>query len=274
MTQPVVTQHTRRNSHYYTVSGDPSINDGAELPGITSIVGAVIAKPWLTNWAINETLKAVDLVALEPNSNLLSLTSDAKVLANKNMKSAAEVGTAIHEAITKWLRLKYPPEVPTGQPADLVVDVDLLVAEYIDSLADDIKPQVHIGLASCRRFIEDNLLKSSVIWATEMPVYSPDGFGGTIDCIMSSSKGLTIVDWKSGSTIGADNVLQVAAYALALEYMIPKVQIRAVIVQLNKTGPAGYSAYTINRLPVWQNLFGSAHALWKQIHNFKITGDV
>ena len=260
-----VTRITRRNSHYYKVSGDPQVPENTELPSVTSIIGAVTAKPWLVPWAVRSTLEAVDELLMKPDFNPLSLTIEAKSLANEEMRLGAEIGEATHQAISLWL-------ANTDSPA---------CANYIDSLDETIKTKVLIGLDSCRRFIDDYRTSSGlVVKDVERAVYLPwkpydfIGFGGTIDCVMANSIGrLIVVDWKTGDNIGAAALMQVAAYTMALEYLEPgKFAYNSVIVQLNKES-VGYTAHHITSLTKWRSAFTAAISLWAHIHNFKIANE-
>ena len=116
---PSVERITRRNTHYYKITGDNNLADGIELPGATSIINAVIAKPWLVNWAVSQTIEAVEqlLNVSSAYANPLTFGGDIKTRANSNMHRGALIGEAVHEAISHNIQgivsTSLHPELPT-----------------------------------------------------------------------------------------------------------------------------------------------------------------
>lgn len=245
---------TRRNTHYYKVTGDVNLVDGIELPGATSIINTVIAKPWLTNWAVSQTIQAVEQLVGDPSVTLnpLTLSDEVKLKANRSMRRGAWIGEAVHEAINHNIR-----------------------GIVSTALYPELQVETNIGLASFTLFQDDiRVAQGLSIRDTEVAVYYPAGFGGTIDCILQDSKkNLTICDWKTGEHIGIDAFLQMGAYSLALAYTEPDVKINAIIVQLGIDTPK-YTAYHILNLVKYQELFITALTLYKGIKDFDIKKEV
>lgn len=173
--------------------------DDRRFVSVTSILG-VIDKPALVHWAANMTAQA----AISTQGTWRHMLDEqgeaetAKWLAGarfrtKKRRSAAETGTAVHQAAQEW--------VLTGRRPD--VDDDL--APYLDQLG---------------RWLERH---QPTYEAAELTVFSPTyGFAGTADAILRLDDVPLIIDYKTtdketdgrGQTTApyAEAALQLAAY--------------------------------------------------------------
>ncbi len=94
-------------------------------------------------------------------------------------------------------------------------------------------------------------------------------YAGTIDLLCNYDKELTILDWKTGSSIHDENYLQMSAYAKAVEEMFGTPIKKAILVHLpfEKPNKKGYRLYEINQeeIELYFDKFLSA----KKLHDWK-----
>ncbi len=94
-------------------------------------------------------------------------------------------------------------------------------------------------------------------------------YAGTIDLLCQYDKELTILDWKTGSSIHDENYLQMSAYAKAIEEMFGTPVKKAILVHLpfEKPNKKGYRVYEIGQeeIELYFDKFLSAKKLydWK-----------
>lgn len=185
------------------------------LPGVTTIIGDVMAKPALVPWAVGVTIKYIrehlDMIALEPNQ-LLSLAREESKL-QKDL--AAEIGNAIHDWISKHID-GHEPEMP-----------------------DD--PKVLQGVNSFLDWVIDNKVK--FIWS-ERVVYSKKfGYVGTADILAEVRGEIRLIDIKTGNAIYPEHKMQTAAYTMALREEDKKTKIAGrSIIRISKETEEEYTA--------------------------------
>jgi hypothetical protein len=158
-----------------------------ELPGVTTILNHVLAKPALVGWASRLSAEYVvdhwdELTSMSPSERLKAVRG----ATDRTSSFAMNRGTRIHEL---GEQLVHGIEVEV--PDELVGPVDAY-ARYLDTW--------HV-----------------VPIAVESPVASRRyQYGGTLDLIGTDARGLTFLgDIKTGAGVYSDVALQLAAYRYA-----------------------------------------------------------
>lgn len=173
--------------------------DGKPLTGVTTVLG-VIAKPALIQWAANEAIKyiretqpkpvkiaGVDMV-IYTKDQLSDLLDTARVASTTKRDGMADIGTAVHAWLEKFVKGKNP------------------------------KPNKKL----------DHITKNFVEWAhknqikflkSEVRVFSEKHwFAGTFDLLFEMNGKIYIGDIKTGSGIyGREPFAQMAGYQICLE---------------------------------------------------------
>lgn len=145
--------------------------EGARYPSITTILGAG-EKPWLQEWR----------------------ASLGEEIADKEMKRAADRGTAVHAMIEKMLL--NDPAPTAGHHSAHIADFNMLRFKL--------------------RKINNILTQESALWSDTLRV------AGRVDCIGEYDGKLSIIDFKTstnnkGSHQIQDYYLQTTAYALMFQ---------------------------------------------------------
>jgi hypothetical protein len=167
--------------------------DKVKVPGVTTVI-KMLDKPALVNWAARAV---AEFVADHPDevTGLFSMGRDATVSAlsgahRTKRDLAAAKGTEIHA---------YAEDLINGRPADVPEHLLGYVNGYIRMLeAFDIEP-LHTEVVVAHRGVS---------------------YAGTGDAILRIGRGdfagrVGLVDWKTGSGIYPESMLQTAAYASA-----------------------------------------------------------
>lgn len=178
------------NGHSYTL-------DGHKIPGVTTVIGDVLAKPGLVTWAARATAQyAIDNWAHLSGLKSIPRYEELQDAPNRTRNKAADQGKRIHalaEKVAKGLEVEVPDE--------LLVPVDAY-ARFLDRWGFE-----------------------TVV--TEAPVCNLGyRYGGTLDLICTSDRfGTALVDTKTGKGIYDDHALQQAAYRYADVYLreVPQV---------------------------------------------------
>lgn len=185
------------------VDVDKPEKDDTRLFSVTTILGTM-DKPALLYWAAEQSAKAAVRIAStlaqrveeEGDDQVIKYLRDARFRPAPGQRTAAEVGTAVHEACEQYAINGQRPEV----------DPD--VAPFLDQFEE-----------WCQRF-------QPVYEAAEVTVYSPTrGYAGTLDAFLSVGGVKFIADYKSHmkpydsrgnpSPIYPETALQLAAYGHA-----------------------------------------------------------
>ena len=205
------------NSRGYTINGK-------KYRRVTSVLG-VINKPRLPGWAAKQVREAArdglkdgaTLEALMQPGGADRFADSIGRAADEARDSAAEAGTAVHDALQEFL--------------------DYWVNNGFD-------PGVYACLPNKAKHGADWLEESAYeIENTEVTVWN-DAFdvAGTIDVVGRDADGrLVIWDWKTGSGPWPEMALQLGAYAWMLSNMTEEPVENAFIVKLADDGAHRYS---------------------------------
>ena len=146
--------------------------------------------------------------------------------ANREGNEAADLGTQMHEIIERLL---------TDRNATHLV-------------TDQLEPAVRAWLKWRAKHIDWELI------GTELGVYGNskiDGqaYAGQLDALFFDGHSYIVVDWKTSTDLHAENYMQVATYAVALERQLHQrnrlVNVDAMIVRFdNKKGDDGSKVFT------------------------------
>ena len=204
-------KYKAESGHWYTQSGDPmytiigangnerntNLRDARSLnlvPSVTTIM-AIIAKPSLENWKIDQALTSALSLKQGENESYESFFSRCKQDSKKIGKKSAELGTKIHAQIEKGFL-----GTSTNKPYKAV------------------------------KKILDTLFDSDEVWHVEDSFCAKQGYGGKID--LYSKKGI-FVDFKTKDDIFKtekdpkrlvydEHGMQLSAYAQGLGFEDPE----------------------------------------------------
>lgn len=179
-------------------------------PSVTTILGAVLAKPGLVHWAANEersllltaatelytelTSTPMDPMTAEQYIGALEMRAGQQRAHRKRLAEAANIGTQVHKRIEYELRTELG--LPTRERPELST------------------PQAR---RSFERWTEWR--KSVQLRPVEMErkvASDKHGYVGTLDLLAYLEDKLDIVDFKTGKKIYRESWLQNAAYRIAL----------------------------------------------------------
>ena len=214
MTIHKIRVRTVEGARYYEV------RPGVYLRSVTTILG-VISKPWLLPWAANigavEAMKFLrPYVGMTVTEEVLRGVDHAVRKAHLSARdSSADYGTLVHEAVAAAAR---------GLPVESLQMLPV-VERFKEFLA--------------REKIEPVLVEE-IVYSEKEGIY-----GGTVDLVgrrtTAPGVGGIVVDWKSSNAIYPDHILQVAAYAKALEERLGIPFREAWVVRCNnKNGELDY----------------------------------
>lgn len=229
--------------------------DGRQYPSVTTILG-VIGKPALVNWAAKVERELVsevsaDLYTDAAGTPAMSRTAWLTTLQarlgkekahKKELAKAAEIGSQVH-ALVEWT-LKGELCHKVG-PSPMISDK----AQWAFMAWEDWRKRVDLKPI----FVEQT------VWSTEW------GYAGTLDLLAEVEGKLTVLDWKTGKAVYAEDHLQNAAYRHAIREMGHGDPVQGIVVRLPKveTDPE-FEAVTVTREEGY--LFGQflrAMGLWE-----------
>lgn len=190
--------------------------NGRKLPSVTTILGA-LAKPALVGWAAREERNALlassyiaykeEVAAMglevldagEWQRRVLEVNGDQQA-HRRAMSTAATIGSTVHEAIERALRI----EIETGVATELIEppagEHQVKVTECLDKWVE------------WRRQVDLRVI------AVEKRLASQDyGFAGTLDLLAEVEGEVSVLDFKTGKAIYSEAYLQNCAYRLALQ---------------------------------------------------------
>ncbi len=166
--------------------------DGQWVPGVTTILGKGIAKPFLVDWAAREVAKfaAGNLEVLNALDDEDARYDLLKTAHNRHRDKAAVRGTDVHA---------YAEDLIHGRE----VDVPDHLTGYVEG---------------CARFL-DKWQPTPIL--TERPCASREHwFAGTFDAVLSLPSGERLmIDWKTSKSVYGEAALQMAAYRNAQFYL-------------------------------------------------------
>ena len=166
--------------------------DGAWVPGVTTLLGKGIAKPFLVDWAAREvaTFAADNLSVLNALDDRDARYDLLKTAHNRHRDKAAVRGTDVHALAEKML---YGEEVEV--PDHLIGYVEGYV-RFLDAW----QPTPVIAERPCA---------SRAQW-----------YAGTPDAVVTLPDGeRLLMDWKTGKRVYGESALQLAAYRNAEFYL-------------------------------------------------------
>lgn len=168
--------------------------DGSWVPGVTTILGKGIAKPFLVDWAAREVARfaADQLDVLNALDDTEARYDLLKTAHNRHRDKTAIRGTDVHAIAEKLLH---------GEQVEIPEHLEGYVGGYV-------------------RFL-DEWQPTPVV--TERPCASrANWYAGTPDAIVTLPNGeRVLMDWKTGKNVYGETALQLAAYAHA-EFCVDK----------------------------------------------------
>lgn len=243
MTEPPykVVRHEWGNGHGYTI--EPDIG---RVPGVTTITGVVIPKPWLGPWQAKETgLGLLELAKRYPDEDVLKgrdwntlrdWLKREKLRAEDKRDAAGDKGTATHNAAEAWVREGKLPDPEAAIPSDRPYVASLRA--FLETVKPKVKrTEVPIGSAKHRYAGTVDLLGVS----GRLPLAS----GETVDvenAILDYKTSKSVVgNYKTGE-LKDDMRLQLRGYAVAAEEMGAPPADGLYVVHLTKSGFKVYDA--------------------------------
>lgn len=185
--------------------------DGKNLNGITTIL-SVINKPALIQWSANMAVDFLQNVIKEgvpyAELQLSEWFKEAKTAHRKKKEKAGDIGTAIHEAVEKFIK------------EGLKKNDDELVQKCLNNFIS---------------FAKENKVK---FLESEKNLYSRKHWlGGIVDFICEIDGEVWVGDIKTASGIYPENFLQMAGYQIMIEEMGLYKDIKGhIVVNLKKDG--------------------------------------
>jgi len=251
----------------YEITGDNRVPN-AEFERVTKVLG-VISKPFLTQWAVNQTVGAYKKGEADPEKaaeNIANTSAEFGTLAHRIIEilttgfktsDGEHVGVSLNTVMGFLSSLQF---TPTGrmrkdsnglssliQGKDLKDFQDIFMAIYKQESQNEMRRV----LVCWKKFIDDYGLE---IVGTEVGVYSPYpeyigdhwGFAGTIDAIAISQRpedGIFLIDYKTGNSTYPEHGLQMMAYKRAFIYSglahlfdVVDRPIHLIVLRLDKKG--------------------------------------
>jgi hypothetical protein len=172
--------------------------NGKKRPGVTTVIGAILAKPALMFWAAKEAAKAAAQFILD-GASFDEAVERARKAHVTVRDAAADAGTLAHIYVEQYLRTgALPPE-------------DLFNEE------DETQKKARSAFERFRAWWPTSGYE---VVHLELPLIDDAAeFGGTIDQVLrrKSDGALIVGDLKTGKSIYDDVVFQLGAYALLLD---------------------------------------------------------
>jgi len=256
----------------YEITGDNRVPN-AEFERVTKVLG-VISKPFLTQWAVNQTVEAYKKGEADPKraaENIANTSAEFGTLAHRIIEilttgfqtsDGKYVGVSLNTVLGFLSGFQF---TPTGrmrshshlgldssiQGKDLKDFKDIFMAIYKQGTANEKLFEMRRVLICWKEFIDDYGLE---IVGTEVGVYCPYpeyigdhwGFAGTIDAIAISKRpedGIFLIDYKTGNSTYPEHGLQMTAYKRAFIYSglahlfdVVDRPIHSVVLRLDKKG--------------------------------------
>jgi hypothetical protein len=194
------------NGHYLTFNDEEHSYqlDGKIVPGVTSILHKGLPQsPTLVTWmiktgglyVIDQLKQFPEQVNKLPDYLLTEIVSKSITASNREARKAANIGSLVHNVAEK---------IESG----VLYDTTPLLQH----------PEKEKIFNCLRRFEEwriDN--KDEIIGHEEIIASSTNLFGGKFDRLARRGKSVILSDYKTSGAIYANQFIQLAAYAIALE---------------------------------------------------------
>jgi len=194
--------------------------NGKFIPSVTGFTSVIDKSGALVNWAVRLTREYLEgKISAGEQITLIDIEEACKEHQRRKEK-AADIGTKIHEWISRWI---------AGEKQDLPGD---------EKIAN--------GVRAFLKFQDEYGLK----WTEpEQIVFSQKyWYAGILDSIALKGKERILVDFKSANGIYDENALQVAGYQLAYEeYFKRRISHRMVIRFGKDTGEFEFRKFKDNQ---------------------------
>jgi len=183
---------------------------GNQLISVTGATGVIDKSAALMGWAAKMMgvylVENWDLKAIRTEEAKLNLIETAKKEYRRIKIAEADVGKAIHEWVSDWIKGR-KPEMPLDE-------------------------KVVNGITAFLKFQKEHKIK----WLeSERVVYSKKhGFAGILDAVGKMGKDLVLFDFKSGNAIYPEMWFQVAGYQIAYEEETGKKFDRKMLIRFGK----------------------------------------
>ena len=152
------------------------------------------------------------------------------------------------------------PDQVRDQAADFGTKAHLLIEQIIQGLEPEIPAEMEPVVQSFTNWRQDAGLD---IQLTETMVYSGKyRYAGAMDAVAYRNGQLVALDWKTGNGLYPEHLLQVAAYAKALEEMSGESVTEAWAVRFGKKAPE-FETRKVEDLDTAFIAFRAALYLWK-----------
>ncbi|PIS14454.1 hypothetical protein COT64_02575 [Candidatus Shapirobacteria bacterium CG09_land_8_20_14_0_10_39_12] len=194
--------------------------DGKFIPSVTGFTSVIDKSGVLVNWAVKIAREYLEgKLAAGEQITLIDVAEACKEHQRKK-EQAADIGTKIHEWISRWI---------AGEKPDFPEE---------EKIAN--------GVRAFLKFQDEYGLK----WTgPEQIVFSPKyWYAGILDAIALKGKERILVDFKSANGIYEENAFQIAGYQLAYEeYFKRKIAYRMVVRFGKDTGEFEFRKFKDNQ---------------------------
>ena len=214
------------------------------LPSVTTVIKSTLAAPQLEQWKVTQAIHAALTLPEIPGESLEDRVRRVREDSEAQAKAAAAHGSAVNDAFCKYLH---------GQD---------VAPEFAHNVVE-LQQQIDAGFGLM-------LGPVTTIWSEKTLV--GDGYAGTADCLIETSHGLAVVDFKGQDvrdgkpSLRQEYWIQLAAYAAATGLVINLV---GTIVFDRKSGAMYPEFRTMaeigNETAIWWNLLDT----WQRLKNYK-----
>ena len=168
--------------------------DGKDYWRVTSVLSA-INKPALMGWKANITL------------------DKARRSLQANVGKEVIIDDKFIEEIIEGARAE--PDYVLGTARDFGSDAHYALEQYITHGEVPGNASLFRVIGAFNQWVKDNGIE--MLPQTEVTVAHPFGYAGTIDALGVKGDELIVIDWKTSGGIYPEAMLQVSAYAAALQ---------------------------------------------------------
>ena len=186
---------------------------GKAVPGVTTIIGDMVAKPGLIPWSARLAVEHLEAVCATGDLPTQDDYAAAKRAHAEKRDEGASIGTMVHDALNAWL---------AGGILDGYLPDDPQAAEA-----------VRAGLAWLDERKRDVIAVEAVIVGGNVE----PSYAGRVDLVYmdEDGEGLVVADWKSTkSGLYAESLMQIAAYADAIQTATGIVVTRTELVHVDR----------------------------------------
>lgn len=229
------------------LSRDTTLADARKqnlLPSVTTVIKQTLAAPELERWKVTQAIHSALTLPVIPGESLEDRVRRVRDDSEAQAKEAARQGSAVHDALCKYLHDQYVPD------------------EH-ERFVEELQRQIDTGFGLMLGPVKS-------IWSEKSLV--GDGYAGTADWLIETSQGLAVVDFKGQDVRNgrpADRQsywIQLAAYARATGLAINLV---GTIVFDRKTGAMYPEFRTMAEIAdedrIWTNLLDT----WQRVKGYK-----